>query len=81
MTLEDINKNGVMSLDISEATAEDLDVLYEHYANILRASKEKVEQMRSEVKESWSVIDGLEADEKKYAVAGDEKSYMKEQVR
>ena len=42
MTLEDINKNGVMSLDISEATAEDLDVLYEYYANILKASKEKV---------------------------------------
>ena len=81
MTLEDINKNGVMSLDISEATAEDLDVLYEYYANILKASKEKVEQLRSEVKESWSVIDGLEADEKKYAIAGDEKAYMKARYR
>ena len=81
MTLEDINKNGVMSLDISEVTAEDLDVLYEYYANILKASKEKVEQLRSEVKESWSVIDGLEADEKKYAIAGDEKAYMKARYR
>lgn len=81
MTLEDINKNGVMPLDISEATAEDLDVLYEYYANILRASKEKIEQLRSEVKASWSVIDGLEADEKKYAIAGDEKAYMKARYR
>ena len=81
MTLEDINKNGIMSLDTSEVTAEDLDVLYEYYANVLRASKEKVEQLRSEVKESWSVIDGLEADEKKYAIAGDEKAYMKARYR
>ena len=81
MTLEDINKNGIMSLDTSEATAEDLDVLYEYYTNILKASKEKVERLRSEVKESWSVIDGLEADEKKYAVAGDEKAYMKARYR
>ena len=81
ITLEEINKVGIMPLDLSEATLEDISVLYEYYSKVLEDSKKEVEQLRAEVKASWSEIDVAKVEEKKCAVAGNEKAYMKARYR